>query len=89
MNDIQMGIEKRYNKMLLSRTPSERLRMTSRMYDSGRRLIISGLKKGGQQLNTRQLRGQVFVRMYGSDFTDADRERIIKKIPNIQVETDS
>jgi GTP cyclohydrolase I len=89
MNDTPMRIEKRYKVMLSSRTPSERLRMVSRMYDSGRKLVMSGIKKERQQLDTRQLRGQFFMRMYESDFTAADRDRIIKKIPNIKLDTDS
>jgi hypothetical protein len=59
------------------------------MYDSGRKLVMSGIQKGKLQLNAMQLRGQLFMRMYGSDFTAADRERIIKRIPNMQLDTDS
>ena len=82
-------IEQRYKEMLLSRTPSQRLRMAGRMYDSGRKLVISGIKNRSQQLNASQLRGQLFMRMYGSDFTVSDRERIINRIPNMQLDTDS
>ncbi len=43
MSDTSPKIEQLYNKMLLSKSPSERLRMTSRMYDSAKKLAISGL----------------------------------------------
>jgi len=89
MSDTPTRIEQRYKEMLLSRTPSERLRMASRMYDSGRKLVISGIQNGRQPLNASQLRGQLFLRMYGRDFTAADREKIINKIPNMQLDTDS
>ena len=89
MSDTPTRIEQRYKEMLLSRTPSERLRMVSRMYDSGRKLIISGIQNARQQLTASQLRGQIFLRMYGSDFTAADRERIINRIPNMQLDTHS
>ncbi len=89
MSDTPPRIEQRYKEMLLSRTPSERLKMASRMYDSGRKLVISGIQNGRQPLNASQLRGQLFLRMYGSDFTATERERIINKIPNMQLETDS
>jgi len=89
MDDTQATIEQRYKEMLLSRSPLERLKMASRMYDSGRKLVISGILKGRQHLDTPRLRAQLFLRMYGSDFTAADRERIIKKIPNMQLDPDS
>lgn len=89
MRDTSTRIEQRYKEMLLSRTPSERLRMASRMYDSGRKLVISGIQKRRQQLTASQLRGQFFMRMYGSDFSATERERIIKRIPNMQLDTDS
>ena len=85
MDDTTAKIEQQYKEMLLSRSPSERLRMASRMYDSGRKLVISGILKERQQLDASRLRGQLFLRMYGNDFTATDREKIIKKIPNLQL----
>jgi hypothetical protein len=85
MSDTPTQIQQRYKEMLMSRTPTERLRMVSRMYDSGRKLVISGIQNGRQELNASQLRGQLFLRMYGSDFTAADRKRIINKIPDMQL----
>ncbi len=86
MSDTPTQIQQRYKEMLMSRTPTERLRMVSRMYDSGRKLVISGIQNGRQELNASQLRGQLFLRMYGSDFTAADRKRIINKIPDMQLD---
>ncbi len=59
------------------------------MYDTGRKLVISGIQNERQQLNTSQLRGQLFLRMYGSDFSAADRKRIINKIPDMQLDADT
>jgi hypothetical protein len=58
------------------------------MYDSGRKLVISGIQNGRQQLNASQLRGPFFLRMYGNDFSAADRKRIINKIPDMQLDAD-
>jgi len=88
MSDTPKQIQLRYNKMLMSLTPSDRLRMVSRMYDSGRKLVISGIKNGSQRLSTSQLRGQLFLRIYGSDFTVVERKKIINKIPDMQLDAD-
>ncbi len=89
MSDTPTQVQLRYKKMLMSRTPLERLRMVSKMYDSGRKLVIAGIQNERQQLNASQLRGQLFLRMYGSDFTVADRKRIINSIPNMQLDADT
>jgi len=73
----------------MSRTPLERLTMASRMYDSGRKLVISGIQNDGQQLSPSQLRGRLFLRMYGGDFAPAQRNRIITSIPNMQLDAES
>jgi hypothetical protein len=88
MSDACKQIEERYKEMLLSRTPLERLRMASRMYDSGRKLVIAGIQDGKPSLTASQLRGQVFLRMYGSDFTVEERDRIVHQIPNMQLDAD-
>ncbi len=86
MSDTPTQIQQRYKEMLMSRTPTERLRMVSRMYDSGRKLVISGIQNGRQELNASQLRGQLFLRMYGNDFSAADIKKIINKIPDMQLD---
>ena len=89
MSDTPRQIELRYNKMLMSLTPSDRLRMVSRMYDSGRKLVISGIQNRRKQLNSTQLRRQLFLRMYGNDFAAAQIKKIINKIPNMQFDVDA
>jgi hypothetical protein len=88
MSDTSKEIEQRYKEMLLSLTPLERLKMASRMYDSGRKLVIAGIQHCKHPLTASQLRGQVFLRMYGSDFTVEERKRIIYQIPSVELDTD-
>lgn len=88
MNDTPAQIEKRYRDMILSLSPAERLRMASRMYDSGTKLVISGIKNSNSQLTASQMCRQFFLRMYGDDFTAAERERIINKMSNMQFDAD-
>ncbi len=89
MSDTLAHIQLRYKKMIMSLTPAERLRMVSGMYDSGRKLVISGIQNEQQHLNASQLRGPLFLRMYGNDFTAAEIKRIVKRIPNMQLDVDT
>ena len=89
MNDTPRQIEQRYQKMIMSRTPSERLTMACKMYDSGRKLVISGILTTGHQLTDAQLRGQIFMRMYRGDFSVAETKRIFEKIPNLELDPEN
>jgi hypothetical protein len=89
MDDTPTKVKKIYNDMLLSKSPLERLRMASRMYDSVKKLALSGIQKEKPHLDPSRLRGELFLRIYGNDFSATDRERIIKKMSNMQLYTDS
>ena len=54
-----------------------------------RKLVMAGIGDGKRPLTASQLRGQVFLRMYGGDFTAEERERIKHRIPNMELDADS
>ena len=83
MDDTLAKVEQRYREMLLSKSPAKRLKMASRMYDSARKLVIAGILKDRGYLDMPRLRAQLFLRMYGNDFSTTEKERIITKIPNM------
>lgn len=89
MKDTSAEVEQRYREMLMSKSPGERLKMTSRMFDSARKLVMAGILKERGHIETPRLRAQLFLRMYGNDFTTVEREKIIKRISNEQLHIDS
>ena len=75
-HDASQKTGEHYRQMLLSLTPSERLGMASRMFDSARKLVIAGLQNEDYGLDPHQLKWQPFLRMYGSYFTTHELARI-------------
>jgi len=69
--------------MIAELSPTERLRMVSSMFDTGRTLVRSGLLKQNGSLNEGQIRAQVFLRFYAEDFTVAEIKEIASRIPNM------
>ena len=59
------------------------------MYDSVKKLAISGILKERKHLDPPGLKRELFLRIYGNDFSATDRERIMKKILNVQSDMDS
>lgn len=85
MNDTPKEVEDRYRKMLLSLPVLERLRMASRMHNSARRILIAGIKNELGDIGEARLRGELFRRMYGNDFTPEELEKIVSRMPNMEL----
>jgi len=74
--DTPPEVDERYRRMLLARSPAERVRMACRMFATGRTLMKAGL--GAQDEPSE--RREVFLRLYGDDFTAPQREAILRTI---------
>jgi hypothetical protein len=88
MNDTPPEIEERMIQLISRKTPTERLKMASSMYDFAKKLVIAGLLLENKNLNEAQLRARTFIRMYSDCFTREEIERIVKHIPNMQLDPD-
>jgi hypothetical protein len=73
-------------RMMAAKTPIERLRMASSMFDAGKKLVEAGLREKYGELTEAQMRAKVFVSMYGEDFTEEEIKKIAGKIPNMQLD---
>lgn len=87
MNDTSKNIKQIYNEKLMAKSPLERLKMASDMYDSVKRLSKSGLLREKKHLDQPMLRRELFLRIYGSDFSVSERKRIVEKISNLRLDT--
>lgn len=88
MIDTPPEIEARVIKMMAERTPDERLRMASSMFDTARELIRASILNENPSLNEAQIRARMFVRMYGDCFTREEIGKIMKSIPDMQWDED-
>lgn len=86
MHDTPPEVERLYRDMLIALTPEERLRMASRMYDTARKPIRAAILRENPGLNEAQLRAQLFLKMYGGDFSHDEIRKIIQKLPNMELE---
>ncbi len=54
----------------------ERLRMSSAMFESAKRLIAASLRHSDPTMSPSELKVRIFDRLYGDDFDEPTRERI-------------
>lgn len=88
MYDTSPEIEERMARMIAEKTPAERLRMASSMFDAAKKLMIAGLLRENSTLNEAQLRARIFLRLYGDCFSKEEVKRIMEHIPNMQLDGD-
>jgi hypothetical protein len=86
MNDTPLSVENRMIKMISSRSPAERMRMACSMFDSGKKLMLAGLQRDSANYSEAQLRGRLFVRMYGDNFSSEEIIKIAARIPQMQLD---
>ncbi len=76
MNDTSPEFERLHRRLLMERTPAERLAMASDMLDTAKALILADLAERGET----RLREGLFLRLYGDDYEPEERDRIAAAI---------
>ncbi len=77
MNDNPIDIEERFRKMIMARSPQERLAMACRMFATARTLVQAGIKEEHGLIGPYALREHVFLRLYGQDFGETEQAKIL------------
>lgn len=76
MNDTSARVQERYERMLLNKSPEERVRMACSLFDFSKELVVSSIKAENPAISGKELRSQIFLRFYGADF-NAEKKRKI------------
>lgn len=79
MNDTDPEIEKRYREMLMRLTPERRVRMTSDMWDMAKELSLATIDARTES----EVRVALFLRRYGHEFDEVERERIVAHLRKV------
>lgn len=59
------------------RSGSDRVRMTCEMFDLARTLTVAGIRTNEPAISDHDLRARLFERLYGDDFSEEERARIV------------
>jgi hypothetical protein len=80
MNDTSPEMQRTYRALLLQRSGAERVKMGGSMFATARALMLAGLRARNPAATPAALRRALFLRLYGADFGDAERERIAERL---------
>jgi len=85
MHDTSPDMEARMMTMMAKKTPEERLRMACSMIAAAKTLVRSGIIHEDNTLTEAQIRGRMFLRFYGNDFSPEEIQQIVSKMPNMEI----
>lgn len=83
MNDTPPDVDAAFTAMFATLTPSERVRMMSEMFDTARRILVSGIRAEQPDISDTELKVEVFLRTYRDDFSAEERDRIVAHIRQV------
>lgn len=87
MQDTDEATEKIYRELMSQKSGQERMKMAFSMFRFAGKLVLSSLRKKGVKDN--ELRKEAFLRIYGDDFSEDEKRKIIKRIEEFERTTQS
>jgi hypothetical protein len=83
MNDTNPEIEKIFREMIMKKSGEERMMMGFSMFDSAREIVIASIKNENPDISEIELKKKLFLRFYGTDFTEEQKQKILECINNL------
>lgn len=77
MSDTSVEVEERFRKLMLARSPAERLAMACGMFATAKTLVRAGILEEHGLIDPYELREHVFLRFYGQDLGKAEKAKIL------------
>jgi len=80
VSTAQQSGDELMRRLMMERTPCDRLQMCSRMFSTARTLAIAGIAAEGDDLDEATLRQRIFLRFYGTEFSERERSVIATRM---------
>jgi hypothetical protein len=77
MTDTPAEVEVRFRRLMLMRSPSQRLTMACRMFSTAKALIRAGILEERGCMEPDLVRKNVFLRLYGHEFGERENTKIL------------
>lgn len=78
MTDTNKKMDKIYITMMQKKTNEERLIMGCSMFDTAKAIVLSSINNNLKILNENNIKVELFLRFYAVDYTDIEKQKIIK-----------
>ena len=76
MNDTHPDVAIRFRELMMRKSGQQRLLMGCSMYDTAKKIVRSAIYNSRPGITEAEMKKEFFLRFYGQEFSQADRERI-------------
>lgn len=80
MNDTHPEIAAKFQDLMMQKSGEQRLIMGCSMYDAAKQIVRSSICNTHPGITEEQMRKEIFIRFYGQEFSQADRDRILSAL---------
>ena len=80
MLDTHPDVAVRFRGLMMSKTGQQRLLMGCSMYDTARQIVRSSIYNNRPEITDDEMKKEIFLRFYGSEFSRADREKLLSAL---------
>lgn len=77
MNDTSLEVAALFEDLIMAKSNEQRLLMGCSMYDTAKQIVRSAIYNQHPQITPEEMKKQIFLRFYGLDFSQADKEKIL------------
>lgn len=76
MNDTHPEVAAQFRDLMKAKSNEERLLMGCSMYDTAKQIVQSAIYSQRPGITTEEMRKEIFLRFYGLEFSQRDKEKI-------------
>jgi len=80
MNDTSPEVQKILDEFYAKLSGEERLLMGLEMFETARKIVLSSFP---ENLPENEIRKRLFLRFYGNDFSEEEKENILKRMDEV------
>lgn len=78
MNDTSQKMIEYYDRLMMERSPQERLRMGCSMFDTAKQMVRDSIMSDNDQLLPDEIKKEIFLRFYGQELTGERGNKILR-----------
>ena len=79
MNDTSKEVQELYYRLLMQKSPEERLRMGCSMFDAAKIIAKSSILEEFPAISPLEMK-KIFLRFYGEEFSEDQRQEILNAL---------
>ena len=80
MNDTSPEIKRKLDELYAGLSGEERMKIASGMFETARKIVLSSFP---ENLSENEIRKRLFLRFYGDDFSEVEKEKILKRMDEV------